>query len=109
MRGQDLNVKAPVRWPVFVLALIFLLIALAFTVSAQEAPTKRVLIISTGSRFAPGFILVDQQLLQALEKITSARIETYTENLDLIRFPEQRFQRIFSEYLTAKYAGHHPD
>ncbi|HEX5607306.1 MAG TPA: hypothetical protein VFY96_12365, partial [Candidatus Binatia bacterium] len=67
------------------------------------------LIISTGSRLAPGFDLVDQQLLHAFRKITSPRIETYAENLDLIRFPAEHFQRIFNEYLTAKYAGFPPD
>jgi PAS domain S-box-containing protein len=54
-------------------------------------------------------MLVDQQLLQALGDVPSARIETYAENLDVIRFPSARFQRIFNEYLTAKYAEHPPD
>jgi PAS domain S-box-containing protein len=48
-------------------------------------------------------------LLHAFRKITSPRIETYAENLDLIRFPAEHFQRIFNEYLTAKYAGFPPD
>jgi PAS domain S-box-containing protein len=67
------------------------------------------LLISTGSRLAPGFILVDQQLLQAFAKVTSPRIETYAENLDLIRFPNEKLQRIFTEYLTEKYANQPPD
>ncbi len=54
---------------------------------AYGAEAKRVLIISTGSRLAPGFVLVDQQLLQALVNIPSVPIETYAENLDLVRFP----------------------
>jgi two-component system, LuxR family, sensor kinase FixL len=76
---------------------------------AELAPTKRVLIISTGSRLAPGFIIVDQQLLQVLGNIPSLRIETYAENLDLVRFPTERYSEIFSEYLTAKYAANPPD
>jgi PAS domain S-box-containing protein len=76
--------------------------------AAEVPPTRRVLIISTGSRLAPGFRIVDQQLLQALEKIPSARIETYAENLDLVRFSSDRYQQIFSEYLTAKYAEFAP-
>jgi PAS domain S-box-containing protein len=80
------------------------------TVGSTEAPrAKRVLIISTGSRLAPGFMLVDQHVLEALRKITSAPIETYAENLDIVRFPTQRFGRIFSEYLTEKYAEQPPD
>jgi PAS domain S-box-containing protein len=77
--------------------------------SAEEPRAKRVLIISTGSRLAPGFALVDQQLLRTFERIPSAPIETYAENLDLIRFPSERFQQIFTDYLTAKYAEHPPD
>jgi PAS domain S-box-containing protein len=77
--------------------------------SAESERPKRVLIISTGSRLAPGFIIVDQQLLQVLRTIRSPRIETYAENLDLVRFPSENYRRIFSEYLTAKYAEFPPD
>ena len=77
--------------------------------SAETPRPKRVLIISTGSRLAAGFAIVDRQLLQALENIPAARIETYAENLDLVRFPAERFQQVFTEYLTAKYAEHIPD
>jgi len=84
---------------------VFLVIASG----AYGAEAKRVLIISTGSRLAPGFVLVDQQLLQALVNIPSVPIETYAENLDLVRFPSERYQQIFTEYLTAKYAAHPPD
>ena len=76
---------------------------------AESGRPKRVLIISTGSRLAPGFNIVDQQLIQALGKIQSARIETYAENLDLIRFSSDRYQQIFQDYLSAKYAGFSPD
>jgi two-component system, LuxR family, sensor kinase FixL len=76
--------------------------------SAETPRAKRVLIISTGSRLAPGFMLVDQQLTQALAKIPTP-IETYAENLDIGRFPTERFGRIFSEYLTEKYAEQPPD
>ena len=49
-------------------------------------------------------MLVDQQLLEALAKFPSGTIETYGENLDLVRFPRKRYQRIFTDYLTGKYA-----
>ena len=90
--------KGLVWWSASTLGLILFLSTLAFTVGAQEGRAKRVLIISTGSRFAPGFILVDQQSLQALAKIPSARIETYAENLDLVRFPSEPFQQILNDY-----------
>jgi PAS domain S-box-containing protein len=93
------------------LALVaFLLLAgSACAVEVQESPAKRVLLISTGSRLAPGFILVDQQILQVLRSITSTRIETFAENLDIVRFPAERTHRIFEEYLAAKYSEFPPD
>jgi PAS domain S-box-containing protein len=95
-------------WSAFALSLILFLSNLTFAAEAQEGRAKRVLIISTGSRLAPGFVIVDQQLLQALGKIPSP-IETYAENIDVVRFPDQGVQRIFSEYLSAKYADYPPD
>lgn len=94
---------------VIALALILILSTAASTVKAQVGRTKRVLIISTGSRFAPGFRIVDQQLFQALGQVMSPRIETYAENLNVVQFSAERFRQIFAEYLTAKYAEHPPD
>ncbi|MGZ8445953.1 MAG: hypothetical protein ACXWXZ_21360, partial [Candidatus Binatia bacterium] len=102
------------RWQIATLVLhgfcwLVFCVAASGAYGADAKPAKRVLIISTGSRLAPGFVLVDQQLLQALAKVSSARIETYAENLDLVRFPNERYRRIFTEYLTAKYAENPPD
>ena len=77
--------------------------------AAATGPAKRVLLISTGSRFSPGFALVDQAVLEALGKIESGTVEVYPENLDILRFPSERFARIFSDYLTEKYAEQPPD
>ena len=97
-----------VRWALCALCAIAYL-TVTNGVNAADVGAKRVLMISTGSRLAPGFIIVDQQLLQIFGKITSPRIEIYAENLDLVRFPSERYGQIFSEYLTAKYAAHPPD
>lgn len=101
--------RLAIFWIMRALCVLLFFTALNPVRAAEEARPKRVLIISTGSRFAPGFAVVDRQLLEALGKIPSARIETYAENLDIIRFPTQNFQRIFSDYLTAKYAEQSPD
>jgi signal transduction histidine kinase len=85
------------------------LIGLSLGARAAESPTKRVLVISTGSRLSPGFNVVDQQILQALRTIKSAQIDTYAENLDITRFPAEGSQRIFREYLAARYAEQRPD
>jgi len=96
-------------WKLSHLCAVVCLIVASSAEAAGGDPAKRVLIISTGSRFAPGFVLVDQQLLQALENIPAVPVEIYAENLDLVRFPSERYQQIFTEYLTAKYAAHPPD
>jgi PAS domain-containing protein len=92
-----------------VLCALFIFAAVTTASGAESERDKRVLIISTGSRFSPGFALVDQGVLEGLAKIPSARVETYAENLDILRFPNERFQRIFTEYLAEKYAEQRPD
>lgn len=77
--------------------------------AAKAGPVKRVLLISTGSRFSPGFALVDQAVLEALKRIESGTVEVYPENLDILRFPTDRFRRIFRDYLKEKYADQPPD
>jgi two-component system sensor kinase FixL len=96
------------RWALCALCAIVYLAAASGVHGADNGRAKRVLLISTGSRLAPGFIIVDQQVLQALGKV-SAPIETYAENLDLVRFSSERYQRIFRDYLAAKYAEFPPD
>src|SRR5262245_26823589 len=96
-------------WAIYALCAIFCLIVAGGAHAAAAGPTKRVLLISTGSRFSPGFGLVDQAVLEALGKIDSGTVEVYPENLDILRFPSERFARIFSEYLTEKYADQPPD
>ncbi len=78
-------------------------------VFAQEERPKRVLILSTGTRLAPGFLLVDQPIVKALRSLPAARIEILAENLDIIRSPEDRARQILTDYLGAKYAQHPPD
>src|SRR5262245_54624533 len=96
-------------WAIYALCTIGCPIVTNAAHTAEAARAKRVLVISTGGRLSPGFALVDQGILEALGKIPSPRIETYAENLDILRFPTERFQRIFTEYLTEKYAARPPD
>ena len=103
------NRTLTLRRSAFVLALFAFLGVAAFSLHAQQTRPKRVLVISTGSRLAPGFITVDKELLQALDNIPGTPVEIYAENLDIIRFPTERARRVFSEYLTAKYADSYPD
>jgi len=77
--------------------------------TAASLPVKRVLLISTGTRFSAGFTLVDRNVLEAVRKIESAKVELHGENLDLVRFPTKRLVRIFTDYLKEKYANQPPD
>ena len=113
--GFHTNRSRPLRGVIRLTALalafgpILLLSAVPLVTQAQTIPAKRVLLISTGSRFGPGFMIVDQQVLNAVRTIPSPPIETYAENLDIFRFPAERSQRIFTDYLSEKYAEHPPD
>ena len=78
-------------------AVVCLIVTVGVDAADETERAKRVLLISTGSRLSPGFALVDQGVLEALGKIPSGRVETYAENLDILRFPTERFQQIFTE------------
>jgi signal transduction histidine kinase len=86
-----------------------ILITVTGAYGGEAKPVKRVLVISTGSRFSPGFTLVDQAILDTLARLPSGSVETYGENLDILGFPSDRFARTFSAYLTEKYAEKPPD
>jgi PAS domain S-box-containing protein len=92
-----------------VLCMIVVFAAISSANAAEAQSSKRVLLISTGSRFSAGFAVVHERILEALGRISSERVETYGEDLDIIRFPTDRFQRLFGEYLEDKYADQRPD
>ena len=94
-----------------VLALCALLILAAVTLAsgADSDRPKRVLIVSTGSRLSPGFTLMDRAILDVLGNNPSNPVDAYAENLDILRFPTDRFQRTFGDYLREKYAEQPPD
>jgi hypothetical protein len=94
------------RW---ILAFWIPLILFAGSACAQADTVKRVLLISAGSRLAPGYVLVDQQILAALQRIPATQIQVYGENLDMLHFREDRYQQIFRDYLAEKYLEHPPD
>jgi len=76
---------------------------------ADSGRAKRVMMISTGSRFSPGFALIEQSALDTMAKLGPDRIDFYSEYLDIIRFPSESYRRIFRDYLRDKYADNPPD
>ena len=91
------------------LCALFIFVAVTLASGADSNRAKRVLIISTGSRLSPGFTLMDRAILEALGNNPSNPVDKYAENLDILRFPTDRFQRTFGDYLTEKYAEQPPD
>jgi signal transduction histidine kinase len=82
---------------------------LAGAAHAQDERPQRVLILSTGTRLAPGFVLAEQPILKALRSLPAGTIELLAENLDIIRSPEDRSRQMLTDYLGAKYRQHPPD
>jgi hypothetical protein len=84
------------------LCVILFLAAVSFAHAADAGRATRVLIVSTGSRFSPGFQLIEQSALDRLRQLSSRPIEFYPESLDIIRFPSESYHRIFRGYLFEK-------
>jgi hypothetical protein len=70
---------------------------------------KRMLMISTGNRFAPGFAVAEQSALDTLRQLESGQMEFYSESLDIVRFPSESYHRLFRNYLSEKYVDDPPD
>ncbi len=76
---------------------------------ADSSKSKRVLIVSTGSSFAPGFTLAEQAAVDTLRQLESGPLEFYSESLDIVRFPSGSYSRLFRNYLGEKYLDYPPD
>ena len=68
-----------------VLCVIVLFGASSSANAAEGGSAKRVLIISTGSRFSAGFAVAHERILEALGKISAVWIEAYAGGEELIR------------------------
>ena len=90
------------------LCIIVCLVAISSANAAEAGPAKRVLMLFSGSQFAPGSALVEQSVQQVLQKGPQI-VEFYAEHLDASRFPEEHHYRLFREYLQEKYAQNPPD
>ena len=90
-----------------VAAIIFVTAGLSFAASGERA--KRVLMISTVSRLSPGVGVYEQNFTDKLIQLAPARIELYSEYLDIVRFPSESYQTLFHDFLHEKYADQEPD
>src|SRR4029434_8881625 len=78
---------------IYALCAIVCLIVTGEAHGAEAGRVKRVLLIATGSRFSPGFAMVDQAVLQALAKSESGPGDVCTEDQDITPFPVARASR----------------
>ena len=70
---------------------------------ADNSRSKRVLIVSTGSNFAPGFTHAAETVADTLRQLESGPLELYSESLDIVRFTSDSYGRLFRNYLGEKY------
>jgi hypothetical protein len=90
------------------LCIVAVLAAVCSAHAAESGRAKRVLMLFSGSQFAPGSALVEQSLRQVLQKGPQT-VEFYAEYLDANRLPEESHYQLFREYLQEKYAQNPPD
>ena len=90
------------------LCIVAVLVAVSSAHAAESGRAKRVLMLFSGSQFAPGSALVEQSVQQVLQKGPQT-VEFYAEYLDASRFPEESHYQLFREYLQEKYAQNPPD
>lgn len=91
------------------LCLVIVLSTVSAANAADAGRAKRVLMIATASRFSPGLGVAERNIVATVRRLIPARIEFYSEYLDIIRFPTKSYGRLFRDYLHEKYAGQRPD
>ena len=71
---------------------------------AAEAPQKRVLLLYTARRDAPGTSAVEKTLQKSLNDGLAGGLDYYNEYVDVASFPEQSYQSALRDFLRRKYA-----
>lgn len=90
------------------LCVVAVLVSVSSARAAEFGRAKRVLMLFSGSKFAPGSAVVEQSAQEVLQK-GPQKVEFYAEYLDASRFPEESHYQLFREYLQEKYAQNPPD
>jgi PAS domain S-box-containing protein len=95
-------------WSIFALCALVFLAWTGGVDAADGERAKRVLMISTGSRFS-SFPIAEQAVVDRLRELYRGELEFYSEYLDIVRFPSESYQRLFRDYLRDKYGRDLPD
>lgn len=70
---------------------------------------KRILMLFSESKDVPGNILLEQAVRSELQKLSTNRLEFFSEHLDASHFSDQAHFQFFKDYLGKKYAGQNLD
>jgi signal transduction histidine kinase len=70
---------------------------------------KRVLMLFSGGRDGPGYIMLEQAVQAEMQKAGANRIVFLTEYLDARHFSDKKYFQLFQDYLGKKYAGQNLD
>jgi PAS domain S-box-containing protein len=95
-------------WRLVWAIVVFVAATAAWPAAGPPEAAKRVLMVFAATRIGPGFATVQQTLVEALTK-SPVPIDITVENLATERFPNERSQKIFNDYLLEKYGDQPPD
>lgn len=90
---------------IIALLLSGLLFFFLFSDASASVPRKRILILFPYENNLPGFISYNAGLRSSLQASREFRFDFYSENLDLLRFPEEGYYSKLVELLEQKYSG----
>lgn len=77
--------------------------------ATSDPPTRRVLVLYSNARLAPGIVAVDRGLRDALAASPAAPVQLYSEFLDAPQFEGEAYERTLLAHLRQKYAAQAPE
>ena len=95
----------PAIGKLFLLVLMVALPALSAPLASAAETPKKVLIFSGVDPNIPSVIMVSEIFRSTLEKGSSARVQFYSEALDNLRIPDDKYEQELVKLLQRKYQG----
>jgi signal transduction histidine kinase len=100
----DTQSRRPARWRLLWLLMLLPGWYVPTAAEMQHYESKSVLILYSHERELSTYAELDRALRSTLQSDSTHAVAFYTEYLDLLRFPEERRQRMLMEYLRIKYS-----
>lgn len=99
--------RANQRLVSFVCAVLF--IGLSASVAAASDSARRVLIFSSADVNTPAIALLNQSIRSTFQSASPVRVQLYTEALDALRIPNEKYEGELVRLLEKKYEGERID